>query len=103
MSRYRSKKDANQNEIVTGLEEAGCTVIDMSAINKSGVPDLCVGFGSKNYLIEIVGPDKLKRFPPDGLSDNQIEWHKHWNGSVYKAASTQEALDVMGIGHRGQE
>jgi len=101
MSRYRSKKDANQKEIVTALEGVGCTVADLSAVG-SGVPDILVGFGSKNYLIEIVGPDKLKRFPPDGLSDNQIEWHKVWNGSVYKAASVQEALDVMGIGHRGQ-
>ena len=102
MSYRRSKKDANQNEIVAELESLGCTVIDMSAINKQGVPDICVGVGTRNYLIEIIGPDKEKRFPPDGLSEGQVEWHKKWNGSVHKARTVQEALDVMGIGHRGQ-
>ncbi len=75
MSRkYASKVDANQKRIVKMLRDLGCSVAYLHEVG-SGVPDLLVGYGAKNYLLEVVGDDKFKRFPPDGLSGNQIEWH----------------------------
>lgn len=97
--RRAAKVDANQAEIVAGLRKVGCSVESLAAVGK-GVPDLLVGYGSKNYLLEVKDGSK----PPSArkLTDAQVEWHKVWRGSVYTINSTQEALDVMGIGHRGQ-
>lgn len=97
--RRAAKVDANQAEIVADLRKAGCSVESLAAVGK-GVPDLLVGHGSRNYLLEVKDGSK----PPSArkLTDAQVEWHKVWRGSVYTVTSTQEALDVMAIGHRGQ-
>lgn len=97
--RRAAKIDANQPEIVADLRKVGCSVISLAAVGK-GVPDLLVGFGTKNYLLEVKDGSK----PPSArrLTKDQVEWHRLWNGSVFTITSTQEALDAMGIGHRGQ-
>lgn len=103
--RYGSKVDTNQKEIVKAYRDAGASVEDLSAAG-SGFPDLVVGFLGVTYLVEVIGPDKLKKFRKnDGLSDNQVEWHEAWRGHCCKVKNVQEALAVIGITvvpHRGE-
>jgi hypothetical protein len=98
--RRRGRVDANQGEIVKALHAAGCSVESLAAVGK-GVPDLLVGLRSRNVLIEVVGPAKRKRFPPDGRSDNQREWHKIWAGQVLTVTSAEDALQQLDLIGKG--
>lgn len=103
MTRYtRTKRDSNHGDVTKALERVGCTVLDLAAVG-DGAPDLCVGYGTRNYLIEVVGPDKLKRFPPCGRTDNQREWHEVWRGSVLTVTSAEDAIEQLGISTIGKE
>ena len=47
-----SRVDDNQREIVSTFRKHGATVISLAALGK-GVPDLCVGYRERNYLVEV--------------------------------------------------
>ena len=95
--RRRAKVDENQPAIVAELRKAGCSVLDLSKVG-GGCPDLLVARAGVTVLIEVIGPDKAKRFPPYGLSQGQIGWHAAWRGPVYAVRTSDEALAAMGIG-----
>ncbi len=94
--RRAAKIDANQGAVVDALRKAGCSVVSLAAVGK-GVPDLLVGLRSRNYLLEVVGPSKLKRFPPDGRSENQRAWHTVWAGPVLTVTSAEDALRQLDL------
>ena len=94
--RYRAKVDANQPDIVKALRGVGCSVQDLSKVG-GGCPDLLVARNGVSILIEVIGPDKAKRFPPSGLSKGQIAWHASWRGPVHTVNSVDDALRVVGI------
>jgi len=91
--RTKAKIDANQTAIVSALRQAGCTVQSLAAVGK-GCADLLVGFRGVNYLLEI----KDGTLPPSRrhLTDDQIDWHSRWRGSVRIANSVSEALHLVG-------
>ena len=91
--RYRAKQDANQKEIVATFRTFGFSVEDLTRVG-SGVPDLIIGYGGKTWPVEVVGPDKLKRFPPHGLSPGQIKWSDEWKGTTYSVRSLEEAENL---------
>jgi hypothetical protein len=95
MARRRAKTDSNQAEIVSAMRRVGAHVTDLSGVG-GGVPDILVAYRRETFLVEIVGPDKVKRFPPDGLSKGQIEWHEKWQGRVEVVRSIDEALNMLG-------
>ena len=96
MRKYTAKVDVNQPEIVKGLRKVGASVALTHGTGK-GFPDLVVGYQGRNYLIEVIGPDKLSRFRQNGgLSDNQVEWHDAWRGQVCKVNNLDEALEAIG-------
>ena len=75
------KTDANQAEIVEALRGLGyCTVHSLHAVG-GGVPDLLVGIGGRNYLVEVKDGSK----PPSArkLTPDQVDWHRDWLGSVH--------------------
>lgn len=90
--RRRAKVDRNQSEIVDALRKAGCSVQPLHAVG-AGVPDLLVGVSSKNFLLEVKAENGT-------LTERQVAWHEVWRGSVYTVKTAQEALEVMGVGHR---
>ena len=83
----KAKRDVNEREIIDALRHVGATV---QQINETDAPDLLVGYGFDNFLIEV----KTKT---GKLRDGQIDWHKNWNGQVNVARTVEEALSIIGI------
>ena len=93
--RLASRRDENEPGIVLALESAGCSV---TRISEPGVTDLIVGRAGKNYLIEVLGPEKLKRYrKTGGLTPEQVKWHRTWNGVIYRVRNELEALEAVGL------
>ena len=86
--RRLSRKDLNQNEIVSALQKAGCTVFDLSAVG-SGMPDIIAGRAGVNYLLEIKCGSKL--------TDDQVDFHKTWEGQKAVVNNIDEALQAVGL------
>jgi len=92
--RRAARIDTNQPEIVNGLRERGCVVAHLHTIGK-GVPDICVGFGGRNYLFEIKDPRRplsQRRLTPD-----EKIWHKTWNekGRADIIETIEQAMEIM--------
>ena len=92
--RRAAKIDANQPEIVGALREVGASVAITSAVG-DGFPDLVVGFRGFNFLMEIKDGTK----PPSArkLTDDQIEFHADWLGSLCVVKTINEALIAIGV------
>lgn len=97
--RRAAKVDENQPEIVQALRKAGATVTPLHAVG-SGCPDLLVGWKNSNLLVEVKDGAK----PPSArkLTKDQQEWHATWAGQVVVVKDIDEALNVLGIEHKGQ-
>ena len=92
--RQRGRIDANQREIVAALRAVGCSVESLAQLG-GGVPDLLVGRGGVNYLLEV--KDGLK--PPSRrvLTDDEAGWHRNWRGGVVVVKSVSDALRAVGV------
>lgn len=95
--RRAAKVDANHGDIVRALREAGCWVLDLSAVGK-GCPDLLVHgpvYPWDFKMVEIKDgskPPSARRLTPD-----QVEFHAGVRGPVHVVNNEAEALAVMGI------
>lgn len=95
-SKYAGRIDENQPEIVKALRGAGATVSSLANVGND-VPDLIVGYRGVNYLIEVIGDAKFKRFKKNGgLSEGQLEWHTLWGGRVAGVRTSEQALAYIG-------
>lgn len=95
--RRAAKTDRNHAEIRDALREAGCGIVDLSAVG-SGVPDLLVhapAFPFTTYLLEV----KDSRKPPSErkLTPAQQEFHGRWRGPVRVVTTVEEALKAVGL------
>ena len=90
--RQAARTDANHQEIVKGLRQAGCTVQDLAAVGK-GCPDILVGRLGYNWLFEI--KDGAKPKSKRMLTKDQQEFFKMWRGNVEVVKSLQEAIDAI--------
>jgi hypothetical protein len=58
----------------------------------SGFPDLILGYGGRNYLVEVkdwqLSPSKRK------LNEIQQEWHGAWKGQVCVVETAIEAIKL---------
>lgn len=84
------RKDANQPEIVDGLEKVGASVIDASAIG-GGFPDLVVGYKKRTFLLEVKNPKAKGK-----LNELQEIFFATWRGQVAVVNNLEEALAVIG-------
>ena len=87
-----SRVDVNQAEIVTAFRSAGASVQQLHSVGR-GCPDLLVGFGGRNLLIECKDGDKCaskRRLTPD-----QVEWHRTWRGRVAIVENPEAAVAVL--------
>ena len=92
MSRYASRKDGNQSEIIKGLRQIGAKV---HVLDGKGIGDLLVGFRNELSVLELKDGNKplsqRKRRP------SQKKFHDDWQGyRIYKVESIEEALKVIG-------
>jgi hypothetical protein len=86
--RYAARVDSCQAPIVEALRKVGETVQALHTVGE-GCPDLLVGFRQKNYLMEV-------KAPAGKLTEDQVDWHHEWQGSVSVVRSQNEALELIG-------
>lgn len=90
--RRAAKVDANQSEIVQALRQAGCSVLDLSAVGK-GCPDLLVTtpvWPHELRLLEVKDGSK----PPSHrkLTADQETFHAQWRGPIHVVTCVESAL-----------
>jgi hypothetical protein len=96
--RFAARVDVNQPSIVAILKQLGCSVQDLSAVGQ-GCPDLLVGVGGTNLLLEI--KDGAKSLSRRDLTPAQKLWHASWTGKVHTVKSIEEVLDLVAY-YRGR-
>ena len=96
--RRAARTDANHREIVAALRKAGASVADLSAVG-GGVPDLLVGFRSRNWCLEVKDGKK----PPSArkLTPEQQAWVDDWRGQWACVKSAEEAVEMVTRGACG--
>lgn len=88
-TRRNARVDANQKEIIKGLEKIpGVTVVPI------GKPlDLLVGYNGITHIFEIKNPDGKDR-----VNDDQAEFIKNWTGRTPVVCRTlEDCLDALGL------
>ena len=92
--RHAERREENEKEIVRELRIRGASV---HQIDDTDCPDLLVGYKGKNYLLEVIGGAKFKKYrQDDGLSPGQAEWHLKWKGSARVVRSAYAAVLAIG-------
>lgn len=86
---HTGRTDANHAEIVSALRRCGCSVLSLASIGK-GCPDLLVGIGDRNILLEIKSDDGK-------LTSMQQTWLLAWNGPVRVVRNVDDALAAIGL------
>lgn len=71
MRNYAARRDSNEPKIIKFLERCGCVV---HQLNQRGVPDLLVGYGPFNLLMEV-------KTPKGKLSEDQVRFFEKWGDS----------------------
>jgi Holliday junction resolvase len=90
--RRANRIDANQNDIVDALREAGAVVRIIS--QGDGIPDLLVGYNGFTILMEVKDGDKVpsKR----QLTEAEQKFFDEWEGGLLVIVNNvQEAIDML--------
>jgi len=85
--RWDATPDANQAEIVAGLEQCYCSVVLLHRVG-GGIPDILVGRNKCNWLMEV-------KTPKGKLNALQREFHSSWRGQISVVRNLDEALSVI--------
>jgi len=92
MPKLRSKVDANQAEIVKIFRSAGASVCCTHMLGR-GFPDLVVGWGGQNILIEVKDGSK----PPSQrkLTADEKAFHANWQGRIEIVESIEDVYNIL--------
>jgi len=93
MTRNRSKRDANHNDLTKAFEQLGCSVQDLSHAGVAGWPDVVVGCIGRNHLVEFKNPETA--YGRAGLNPNQQAFARDWRGGQLYAVTTRD--EVMAL------
>lgn len=98
--RRAARVDRNQAEIIDALRAIGASVEPLHFAGR-GMPDLLVGLGGVNYLLEVKDGER----PPSEreLTPAELEWHGAWRGRVVIVASVNDALAALGLADPADE
>lgn len=91
--RRAAKVDANQRFIVEALRAVGASVELLHAVGR-GCPDLLIGYGGVNYLLEV--KDGAKAPSAQKLTEDQVVWHERWRGRSAVVNDVESALLAIG-------
>lgn len=83
--RRAAKVDGNHKEIVEEFRRLRCSVVSLAAVG-GGVPDLLVGFGGRNFLVEV-------KLPKGKVSELQKKWYEYWEGYATVVRSIEEVRE----------
>ena len=83
--RRAAKVDGNHHEIVDEFRRLGCSVVSLAAVG-GGVPDLLVGYGGRNFLVEV-------KLPKGKVSELQKEWYYNWKGYATVVRSVEHVRE----------
>lgn len=89
--RRAARVDANHKEIADGLRAIGRSVLSLHRLGQDA-PDLLVGNGSQNILLEV-------KTPKGKLSDGQKDFLEWWRGPSFVVRSLDEAIEVTSPKH----
>lgn len=84
---HTRRTDANQQEIMNALREAGYSVLDLHEVGR-GCPDILVGTHGINILVEI-------KIPGAKLNDLEKKFFETWGGPVCVVNSAEEAVSSI--------
>lgn len=90
--RRRAKVDANQQEVVKALRDAGASVLHLHQLGH-GAPDLLVGFRGCNVLMEIKDP--TKKPSERELTDDEKKFFGTWEGQVMLVYTAEQAVNFL--------
>lgn len=82
-----NRTDANQSTIADDLRTMGMSVQILSNVG-DGCPDLLVGYGGRNYLIEV-------KTENGQLTHDQREFFDEWRGQCDVAKRAEDVLKVI--------
>jgi hypothetical protein len=88
MNRRAPKRDNAEEAIVEALRFVGCSV---QTISERDFPDVIVGVGGMNYLIEV-------KTRGGKLRERQSDFAAAWKGQTGVARTPQQALALIGYG-----
>lgn len=92
--RRAAKVDANQEQVVLALRDAGVMVLSLASLGK-GVPDLLCAFRGKLVLVEV--KDGAKIPSARKLTPDQEKFHKAWSEvPLHVVTSPWDALKALG-------
>lgn len=92
--RRAAKVDANQEQVVMALRDAGVMVLSLASLGK-GVPDLLCAFRGKLVLVEV--KDGAKAPSARKLTPDQEQFHKAWaEVPLHVVTSPWDALKALG-------
>jgi len=97
--RRAARVDANHASIVKALRDAGCGVLDLSAVGK-GCPDLLVHpptYPECRIAVMLEVKDGSKPPSERKLTPAQVKFHAKWKGWISVVTSVDEALAAVGI------
>lgn len=89
--RRAARVDANHKEIADGLRARGLSVLSLHRLGQ-GAPDLLVGNGYTNVLLEV-------KTAKGKLEDDQKEFFEKWRGPKAVVRSLDEAIEVTSPKH----
>lgn len=98
--RRRGKKDGNHDALKAVFVRMGCSVADLFNAGLPGFPDIVVGCGGRDYLVEIKNPET--RYGRAGLNSNQTSFSAEWRGGmIYVVSSDLEVVALVNNWRRG--
>jgi Holliday junction resolvase len=87
-----ARRDRNHSEIVKAFRKLGWSVLDLAQLG-GGCPDLLVGCGKRNILVEV--KDGTKPQSQRELTDDQVKFWNTWRGEKRLVESIEDVLSVV--------
>jgi hypothetical protein len=90
--RVRARKDSNHVAIVKAFRDMGVSVHDTAQLG-AGFPDIAIGIGKVNVLIEI--KDGAKTASKRQLTPDEVKFHDEWRGWIEIVYSTDDVINLV--------
>ena len=90
--RIRARTDDNHQEILDAFRKFGCSVYSLHQVG-GGFPDAIIAKSHRNILVEIKDGKKPKS--KRKLTDDEIDFHKNWQGPIAIVESLDDVVNVM--------